>query len=203
MFKRIPEIFESSGLVLGMARIVTRTIAKSIEVLRRPIWTIALRHLGRSAIIQNKVLIEHPKRVHVGAHCKIAEGTRIVSERLECNLFLEDHVKINNDVYFDITGGVILHEGVLISEGVRIHTHSHGYDPRSAPEAMPLEIGRFAWIGSRAQILPGVRNIGEGSIIAAGSVVTKPVESHTVVAGNPATIIKRLENTLTCRTTAS
>lgn len=46
------------------------------------------------------------------------------------------------------------------------------------------------WIGMRAMILPGV-HIGEGAIVAAGSVVIKDIEPYTIVGGNPATVIKK------------
>ena len=48
-----------------------------------------------------------------------------------------------------------------------------------------ITIEDFAYIGSGAQIMPGV-TIGEGSLVAAGAIVTKSVPKHTVVAGNPA-----------------
>lgn len=51
-------------------------------------------------------------------------------------------------------------------------------------------IGRHCFIGARSMIMPGV-SIGDGSIVAAGSVVTKDVPAATIVAGNPAKIIRR------------
>lgn len=54
----------------------------------------------------------------------------------------------------------------------------------------PIEIGNNVWIGDKATILSGV-SIGEGSIIAANAVVTKDVPPYSVVAGNPAKIIKQ------------
>lgn len=53
-----------------------------------------------------------------------------------------------------------------------------------------LEIKDNVWIGARAIILGNVRTIGTGAIIGAGSVVTKPVPDYTIVAGNPARIIR-------------
>ena len=55
----------------------------------------------------------------------------------------------------------------------------------------PVVIGRAAWIGCRAIILKGV-TIGDGAVIAAGSVVTKDVGAHSLVAGNPARFIRRV-----------
>ncbi len=51
-----------------------------------------------------------------------------------------------------------------------------------------LKVGNDVWIGESVIILPGVRRIGDGAIIGAGSVVTKDVEPYTIVAGNPAVV---------------
>ena len=56
----------------------------------------------------------------------------------------------------------------------------------------PVIIGKGAWVGARSIILPGVR-IGEGSVVTAGSVVSRDVPSHTVVAGNPARPVSKLD----------
>lgn len=58
--------------------------------------------------------------------------------------------------------------------------------------ARPIHIGANVWIGFDACVLPGV-NVGEGSIIGARSVVAEDVEPYTIVAGNPARVIRRLE----------
>ena len=60
------------------------------------------------------------------------------------------------------------------------------------PEARPVTIGNKTWIGNRVIILPGV-TIGEGVTIGAGSVVTKDVPAYSVAAGNPARIIRKLD----------
>lgn len=61
--------------------------------------------------------------------------------------------------------------------------------PRPTLTTQPVIIGDNVWIGMNATILKGVR-IGDNSVVAAGSVVTKSVEPNTVVAGNPAVPIK-------------
>lgn len=58
-------------------------------------------------------------------------------------------------------------------------------------ESNPLMIGSDAWIGEGAIFLPRCRAVGDGAIVGAGSVVTRDVEPFTIVAGNPAKIIKR------------
>ena len=56
----------------------------------------------------------------------------------------------------------------------------------------PVHIGRNAWIGAGATILPGV-TVGENAVVAASAVVTRDVEPNTIVGGNPARLIKRVE----------
>ncbi|CAI0925785.1 Chloramphenicol acetyltransferase [Serratia quinivorans] len=58
------------------------------------------------------------------------------------------------------------------------------YQPRG-----DTRLGDGCWIGMRAMLMPGV-SIGEGAIVAAGSIVTKDVEPYTIVGGNPARPIK-------------
>ncbi|WP_369813950.1 DapH/DapD/GlmU-related protein [Flavobacterium sp. KJJ] len=62
-------------------------------------------------------------------------------------------------------------------------------------DSKPIKICSNAWIGMNCIILKGV-TIGEGAIVGAGSVVTKDVPAWTVVGGNPAVVIKKLEGEL-------
>jgi acetyltransferase-like isoleucine patch superfamily enzyme len=64
--------------------------------------------------------------------------------------------------------------------------------PRGAP-ARPIHIGRNVWIGFDCVVLPGV-TIGDGSIVGARSVVAQDVPPYTVAAGNPARVIRKIEN---------
>jgi acetyltransferase-like isoleucine patch superfamily enzyme len=63
----------------------------------------------------------------------------------------------------------------------------------SAGEARPICIGRNVWIGFDCCVLPGV-TIGDGSIVGARSVVTEDVPAYTLVAGNPARVVREIEN---------
>lgn len=65
--------------------------------------------------------------------------------------------------------------------------------PRPKLKTAPVKISDNVWIGMNATILKGVA-IGENSVVAAGSVVTKSVEPNTVVAGNPAIVIKKFDH---------
>lgn len=64
--------------------------------------------------------------------------------------------------------------------------------PPSPEDVRPIKIEDNVWIGGRAMILPGV-TVGEGSIVAANSVVRKDVAPYTIVAGNPAVKVADVE----------
>lgn len=86
----------------------------------------------------------------------------------------------------------------LFGPNVQIYSATHPLDGHvrqgtKGPEySKPITIGDDVWVGGAVIICPGV-TIGNGSTVGAGSVVTKDVEPYTVVAGNPAKLIRRLE----------
>lgn len=92
-------------------------------------------------------------------------------------------------------GGIEIGDNVWIAPNVRITTINHDFNPynRQATFCKGVKIGDRVWVGIGATICPGV-TIGENSIIAAGAVVTKDVPPNVIVGGNPAKVIKTLEN---------
>lgn len=91
-------------------------------------------------------------------------------------------------------GGITIGNGVFIGPKVNLITINHDVNPdnRSATYGRRIVIEDKVWIGINSTILPGVR-IGHGAIIGAQSVVTHDVPPMTIVAGNPARIIKKIE----------
>ena len=115
----------------------------------------------------------------------------------ECgvNIKLGKNVFINACCRFQDQGGITIGDGTLVGHNVTIATLNHDYNPnnRASITPKPVKIGKNVWIGSDSTILPGVE-IGDGAIIGAGSVVTKNVPANTIAAGNPARIIRKIEN---------
>lgn len=75
---------------------------------------------------------------------------------------------------------------------VSLLTANHDFSDHYVLEAAPILIKRNAWIGAKAVILPGI-TVGENAVVAGGAVVTKNVPANTVVGGNPARILKELD----------
>lgn len=153
-----------------------------------------LSSCGKDTTIQRGFNIRFPARVIIGDHVKVGIDVEFSTELKIGSLVIRDNAQINKNCFLDFTGDLSIGENTVISENVTIQTHSHGYDPKSVPIGFPLIIGGNVWIGANSLILPSVNEIGEGAIIAAGSIVTKNVAPHTIVAGSPAKKIKELTN---------
>ena len=114
-------------------------------------------------------------------------------------LNIGQNVSINTGCVLQCYGGVVIGNNVTISDGAKILTRSlrtTNYIENSSKIKREhiekeIKIGDGVWIAANAIILPGV-NIGNNSIIAAGSVVTRNVEEKCVYAGIPARKIKTL-----------
>ena len=110
------------------------------------------------------------------------------------NIRIGKNVFINSGCCFQDQGGIDIGDNVLIGQQVVIATLNHDLIPmrRANMFPAPVKIGNDVWIGAHATILAGV-TIGNGSVVAAGAVVTKDVPEMAVVAGVPAKIIKKIE----------
>lgn len=125
------------------------------------------------SILCQRLFASAGQRINIGR--KVYFGTGF---RMQCtHLDIGDYVMIARDL--NIIGGGHEHASTalpMIFQGNLPETH--------------LTIEDDVWIGARVTICPNVRHIGRGAIIAAGSVVTKPVPAYAIVGGNPARIIR-------------
>lgn len=111
------------------------------------------------------------------------------------NLTLGDDVDLAKGVLLTTDGGVAIGDRVLIGYRTQILSGNHRVPPIPARIfdaghlKGPVSIGNDVWIGANCVIVAGV-TIGEGAVVAAGSVVTKNVDPYTFVGGVPAKFIK-------------
>lgn len=151
---------------------------------------------------------DQPGLIRIGEHCRIfgrlqSQGNGTIRIGNHCCIYLDS-----------VIGSV---ESIRIGDCVIISNHVHIYDNNNHPtdpdvrrkmcmegfdgdpwrwthaEAAPITIEDNVWIGEYAAVLKGV-TIGTGSIVASHAVVTKDVPPYTIVAGNPAKVVKVIGN---------
>lgn len=129
---------------------------------------------------------------------KIEKNVEIMGNvRILCPAKVSIGKNTNINIYttLDGNGGLNIGENVMIGPFCQILSASHNYESTRIPmknqgiTTKEVNIGNDVWIGTHVIILPGV-NVGDGSIIGAGSVVTSDVDAFQIVAGVPAKIIK-------------
>lgn len=127
--------------------------------------------LDESTTVLPPLYIDYGKPVTIGKRCFIQQC---------CTFFGRGGIEIGDDVF--------------IGPKCNLITINHDVNPdnRSATYGKPIKIEDKVWLGINATILPGV-TLGYGCIVGANSVVTKDVPPMTIVAGNPARIIKKIE----------
>jgi maltose O-acetyltransferase len=112
------------------------------------------------------------------------------------NTHLGDHVFLNYQCTILDGNEVRLGDHVMIGPAVQIYTAAHPVEAdarnRGWETAKPVTLEDNVWVGGGAIILPGV-TVGRNAVIGAGSVVSRDVPANTVVAGNPATVIREIE----------
>lgn len=146
-----------------------------------PIWFVRklylklfIGHLGRNTFISRNVDIRKPK-----------------------NIYIYDNIVINKKVLLDGRGGIlVIEDNVDIAQEANIWTLTHDKNsPTHAAIGFPVRIKSHSWVGARSTIMPGVV-VGKGAIIAVNAVVTKNVDSKSIVGGIPAKVIGYRDNNL-------
>ncbi|WP_439022068.1 maltose acetyltransferase domain-containing protein [Bacillus thuringiensis] len=129
-----------------------------------------------------------------------ADGTSHIKPTFRCDYGYNIHIGKNffsnfNCVILDVCE-VRIGDNCMFAPGVHIYTATHplhAAERNSGKEyGKPVKIGNNVWVGGGAIINPGI-SIGDNAVIASGAVVTKDVPNNVVVGGNPAKIIKTIE----------
>jgi len=141
--------------------------------------------IGSGSIFEGRITFDRE-----GASVWVGKNTFIGSSSIIC----AERVEIGDDVLISWGCSIVDHNSHAISWNDRCDDVRNWHAGEKTWEKVirrKIVIGNRAWVGFNSIILKGV-SIGEGAVVGAGSVVTKDVRPYTVVAGNPARIVKEI-----------
>lgn len=139
---------------------------------RVPLFRVMFLTLGRAPLIDYGCYFRYPRKIHIGHDVSINRGCAFYAVQMHAS------------------GTITIGDHVSFGPQVTIFAGGHDYRSRDLPvTGAPVIVHDHAWIGGNSTILQGV-TIGEGAVVAAGSVVTHNVAPYSIVGGNPAKLIK-------------
>lgn len=153
---------------------------------------------GKSLRVRGRLKISGPGKVVIGDNVVIEGRGNIVTPfthdkealiTIRANSFV-------NGTRFGCQKNITIGEYAILGDARILDTDFHSIFPDrwsedAVEQSAPIEIGRNVWIGAAAAVLKGVK-IGDNSVVGFGAVVSKNVPHNCIVAGNPAKIIRKL-----------
>lgn len=164
---------------------------------------LGMSEIGKNCFIGRRARINKCKYIKMGDFCRIGNDCRLSMYDEFGGVRYQPELCFGNNVYMGdyltilCADKIIIEDNVLMASYITITSENHGMDVESNIGygkqdliTAPVIIREGVWIGEKVIILPGTV-IGKKSIVAAGAVVTKNVPDYTIVAGNPAKVIRR------------
>lgn len=166
-------------------------LIRRLEATREKIWEFNCLRPSQQAeqhAILDSLLGSHGEHYHFNQPFRCDYG---------CNVHIGENFFANFNLTILDEAEVRMGDNCFIGPNVSIYTACHPLEAAERNKAVewaePVNIGHNVWIGGSATILPGV-TIGNNVVIGAGAVVTKSFPDNVVIGGNPARIIKHLQN---------
>ncbi|WSQ57857.1 hypothetical protein OG507_12650 [Streptomyces sp. NBC_01217] len=150
--------------------------------------------IGTGSYVSPRAVLQEHARIAIGKRTLVGRLVELVPQG--GSITIGNDCSLNNHVVLYGAGGITVGDGCRIATGVVIVAFNHGHDDLALPirhqsiTARGVLVEDEVWIGARSILLDGV-TIGSGSVIGAGSVVTRDVPEHAIVAGNPARVLRR------------
>ena len=170
------------------------------QVETRPRWFIRLlaplyQHRGKHSMIHRSARMDTPPyRVFSLGDYSVIESFACINNAVG-DVIIGDHTRVG--LHNTIIGPVDIGSHVNLAQGITVTALNHNFSDANkrideqGVSTSPVKIEDDVWIGANAVILPGV-TIGEHCVVAAGAIVTKDVPPHSLVAGVPAKVIKKI-----------
>jgi len=162
-------------------------------------WSLCLQFLGKLRSEGRNYLWFGKLILHGGGRMRLGQGNvfqRGYDVDVKGGLFeVGDRNYFNKNVKVVCFERVTIGDDCLIADSVHFYDHDHRADDvnvlirEQGYVSKPIEVGNNVWIGAKATIVKGVR-IGDGAIVAAGSVVVGYVPAYAIVGGVPAKVLK-------------
>ena len=170
------------------------------QVETRPRWFVRLlapiyQHRGKHSVIHRSARMDTPPyRIFSLGDYSVIESFACINNAVG-DVMIGNHTRIG--LHNTIIGPVEIGSHVNLAQGITVTALNHNFDDtqkridEQGVSTNPVTIEDDVWIGANAVILPGV-TIGNHCVVAAGAVVTKDVPPHSLVAGVPAKVIKKI-----------
>lgn len=143
-------------------------------IVRYPLYKLMFKQLGNNVHIDFKTYFRYPKKISIGSDVSVNRGCQFFAGYYSgAEIIIKNNIALGPNVIFYAAGHDVEKVG-LDDVGATITVESN------------------SWIGGNSVILQGV-TVGEGAVVAAGSVVSKDVPPYSVVGGVPAKVIKKRE----------